>query len=57
MIHLELTDEQQEVLQEVLEVDLADLRMEIHETDDHDFKQGLRNKEKIMAKILAALQA
>ena len=56
MLHLDLTDEEKEVLLEVIETDLSDLRMEIHETDDRDFKAELKKKQQVMEKILAALQ-
>lgn len=56
MVHIDLTAEEQEVLKDVLNADLSDLRMEIHETDDRDFKAELKKKQQVMEKILAALQ-
>ena len=56
MYHLELNDEEQRILQEVLESDLSDLRMEISETDSRAFKAQLKNKAQVMTNILTALQ-
>jgi hypothetical protein len=56
MGQITLTDEEQGLLQEILEDDLSDLRMEIRETDDRSFKEKLKHKEEVMKKILAALQ-
>lgn len=56
MLQIELTDEEQHILKETLESDLSDLRMEICETDDRTFKEMLKNKERIMEKILEMLQ-
>lgn len=53
---LELTQDEQHLLKEVLESDLADLRMEIRETDDRAFKDTLKKKQEVMEKILAGLQ-
>lgn len=54
-LHLDLTDEEQQILKEVLESDLPDLRMEIRETDNREFRAMLKNKEQVLGKILAAL--
>ena len=56
MCHLELNDEEHRILQEVLESDLSDLRMEISETDSRTFKEQLKNKAQVMMNILTALQ-
>ena len=56
MCHLELNDEEHRILQEVLESDLSDLRMEISETDSRTFKEQLKNKAQVMTNILTALQ-
>jgi hypothetical protein len=56
MLQIELTDEEQHILKEILESDLSDLRMEICETDDRTFKDMLKNKERVMEKILEMLQ-
>lgn len=56
MLQLSLTNEEHQVLKEILENDLSDLRMEIRETDDRDFKEGLKHKEQVMKKLLEALE-
>jgi hypothetical protein len=56
MLQLELTDEEQHILKEILESDRSDLRMEIRETDNRTFKEMLKNKERVMEKILETLR-
>ena len=56
MVKLSLTDEEQELLLEILDNDLSDLRMEVRETDDRRFKEELKHKEEVMKKIIAALR-
>lgn len=56
MLQIELTDEEQHILKESLESDLSDLRMEICETDDRTFKDMLKNKERVIEKILEMLR-
>lgn len=56
MVKISLNDEEQQLLQEILENDLSDLRMEICETDDRSFKEDLKHKGEVMKKILAILQ-
>ncbi len=56
MLQIELTDEEQHILKGILESDLSDLRMEIRETDDRTFREMLKNKERVMEKILETLR-
>lgn len=56
-IHLELTAEEQEVLRDVLDNYLSDLRMEIVDTDSSEFKKMLRHRKAVLVKIHEALQA
>lgn len=51
MIQVELTSDEQEVLSEVLTHELADLRMEIRETDNRDFREGLKHRESLLSQI------
>ena len=44
MIELDLTREEREVLLEILEADLSDLRMEIADTDSLDFRDMLKGR-------------
>jgi hypothetical protein len=56
MTHLILTDDEREVLTDILETEISDLRMEIMGTDRLGYKEALQNRERILKKILAALQ-
>ena len=57
MIELDLTREEREVLLETLETDLSDLRMEIADTDSLDFRDMLKGRKAVLAKVIEALQA
>jgi hypothetical protein len=57
MIELDLTREEREVLLETLENDLSDLRMEIADTDSLDFRDMLKGRKAVLAKVIEALQA
>ena len=46
MIHLELTQEEKEMLIDILENDLSDLRMEIADTDSSDFREMLKKQKR-----------
>jgi len=56
MIHLDLEAEEHELLLEVLERYLGDLRAEIADTDSHDYRQSLKREEEVLNKLLAALR-
>lgn len=56
MIHLNLSDEQQELLVNLLEICLSDLRMEIAGTDRIDFKQSLQDRKHLLVEVLNALK-
>ncbi len=45
MVQIELTDREVQMLQEILESYLSDLRMEIANTDRMDFREQLKTKE------------
>ncbi len=53
---LNLTDTEALVLEGVLESYLSDLRMEIADTDQMDFREKLKQEEVVVKKILAALK-
>jgi glycine cleavage system regulatory protein len=55
MIHLELDEEETALLQQTLEDCLSDLRVEISDTDSHDYKEMLKSKKVLMIKIQEAL--
>jgi hypothetical protein len=56
MIHLDLTDEEKTVLAETLKSYLADLRVEISNTDLMDFREQLKAKKDVLNKILGAIE-
>jgi hypothetical protein len=55
MIQLELTNEEAGVLREALEFYISDLRMEVADTDRQDFRDGLKQEETVIKKILGLL--
>jgi len=55
MIQLPLEQEEKNILSEVLESKIADLRYEISDTDQHDFKQGLKDRKNLLKQILEKL--
>lgn len=57
MLSLQLTPEDVQVLREILESYLGELRVEVHHTDDFDYREGLKHKEAIVKKLLQHLQA
>jgi hypothetical protein len=57
MVSLDLTWEELNTLKELLDNDIAELRMEIIHTDTSQFREMLKHKELILKKILAMLQA
>jgi hypothetical protein len=54
---LELNDSEIEVIGRVLRNYLGDLRMEIRDTEDHDFRAGLKQDEQVITSFLARLPA
>lgn len=57
MKQLSLTLEEHQMLTEVLQTVLADLRYEIADTDDSQVKVMLRRRKDLMTNILNSLQA
>jgi hypothetical protein len=55
-VQLQLDNDQAAVLQDVLESTLGDLRMEISNTDNAQFRRGLRAREDTLRTILAELR-
>ncbi len=56
MIQLDLLDEERQVLLELLESALSDLRMEIAHTDRMDFREMLKGRKAVLSKVIEALQ-
>ncbi|MEN6434674.1 MAG: hypothetical protein ABFD58_02550 [Anaerolineaceae bacterium] len=55
MIQLPLDDEELQLLKEMAESALSDLRVEIHSTDNLDYKEMLKKRKEILVKILEAI--
>ena len=56
MTTLDLTEREQEVLSATIESYLADLRMEIAETDSLDYREMLKEQKQILTDIQERLQ-
>lgn len=56
MTHLDLNQQDSEVLEDVLESYLSELRMEIADTDLQDYREGLKQKKEVLVKILDELK-
>ena len=55
MLQLDLSTEDVDTLRETLKTALSDLRYEINDTDAHDYKVMLRQKQSVLEKVLAQL--
>lgn len=56
MIRLDLTAEEARILYDALHSYLSDLRMEIANTDAYDFRQGLKQREEVLRRIIEQLR-
>lgn len=56
MIQLDLNKQDTEVLTDVLETYLSNLRMEISATDLHDFREGLKSRKAVLIKVIDELK-
>lgn len=56
MIHLDLSDEEQQVLAEVLDSYLSELHTEISHTDTRDYREMLKGRKAVLTKLLDAVQ-
>ncbi len=57
MLQLELTEPEADLLREVAAEWLADLRTEIADTDNVDYRKGLKGKESLLRDVLERLAA
>jgi hypothetical protein len=57
MIHLDLSAEEQELLQQLVEEQLSELRMEIAGTDSQDYREGLKTRKAVLLKLQESLAA
>ena len=55
MVQIEITSEEAQMLLEILETYLSDLRMEIADTDQMDFREGLKKKEELLKRLIGLL--
>ena len=55
MVDLKLTNEEAEDLKEVLTSYVSDLRMEIADTDQYDFREGLKQRKKFLNDLISRL--
>ena len=53
---LNLTSEEAALLREILESTLADLRMEIVDTDRSNYKESLKEKKELLAKVVEKMR-
>jgi hypothetical protein len=56
MIHLDLDEQEREILDETLQSYLSDLNYEIADTDDHDYREKLKARRSVLDKIKDALE-
>jgi hypothetical protein len=56
MVRLELDRVQADMLREMLESYLGDLRMEISQTDRLDFREDLKKREALLKDLIARLE-
>jgi hypothetical protein len=54
-LHLQLSPDERQVLRDVLWEYLGDLRMEIVDTEAHDFREELKRREAILKSVLGRL--
>ena len=56
MIHIDLDATEKKILIETLESYLSDLSYEIADTDQFDFREGLKAKRAVLDKILGSVK-
>lgn len=56
VVQIEMTPEEAQILLEILEVYLSDLRMEIADTDQMDFREGLKRREVFLKELIQKLK-
>lgn len=57
MIQLQLTEEEKDVLVQLLETCITDLRVEISDTDNYDYKNMLKDRKEVLIKLQHALNS
>ena len=56
IVRLDLSAEETDVLQEVLEDYVSDLRMEVSNTDNMTFREALKAKEALLNRLIARMK-
>lgn len=56
MIQLDLTDDDLGILKAALQSYISDLRMEIADTDNMDFRNQLKLKEQVLTKVVERIE-
>ncbi|MFO7587663.1 MAG: hypothetical protein R6X22_06275 [Gemmatimonadota bacterium] len=56
-MQIDLTADEHEILRQVLEDSLSDLRMEIADTDLYDFREMLKLRKAAIVKLIEAMKA
>lgn len=56
MAHLDLDDQEKQILYETLQSCLSDLSYQIADTDNQDFREGLKARRAVLEKIKDALE-
>jgi hypothetical protein len=56
MLHLDLAEEEHQILADLLEEGIDELRLEIAATDRADYREMLKHREVVLKKLLAALR-
>lgn len=56
MLHLDLSTEELGILIETLETAITELRMEIADTDNGRYRAMLKDRERVLKQVLAALK-
>lgn len=55
-MHIELTPEEGKTLKHALEVYVSDLRMEIVDTDNQDFREGLKHERQLLEAVIGKIK-
>lgn len=56
MLHIDLTVAERNLLEQMLDACLTDLRGEISATHSHEYKEDLKQREVLLRKIIAAVR-
>jgi hypothetical protein len=56
-MNIEFSDDEIKILAEIIEQSFDDLRVEIRHTDNHDYKERLKQKEKTFELLLQKLKS